>query len=259
MELAYTQSVKTFDTELAYQPTSNIPPPPQVTEESLPFTVKIVQTEEEMEKAINIRYSAYSRHVPDLAALLKEPEKFDFDDGSIVLLAESKLDGSELGSMRVQTNRFDNLKLESSVTLPSWLQGQSMAEAGRLGIVGNRMGRIVKTLLFKAYYMYCLKEEIDWMVITARPPVDKTYEALLFQDVLESKKYVPIKHDDNMACRIMAFHVPSAEQLWKVNQHPLYELVFKTYHADINLENAAVKGFNSNRTKSVNHGHELTI
>ncbi len=234
MDTSYNSSVKTFDTQFQRQSLLDLISM-QNTTESLPFTVKIVQSIQEMEKAIGIRHAAYARHVPDLAEILKEPEKFDFDEDAIVLLAESKLDGSALGSMRVQTNLHKKLKLEHSVTLPPWLQNCSLAEAGRLGIVGSRMGRIVKSILFKAYYEYCLHEGIEWMVITARAPVDKTYEALLFRDVFDSKEYIPIKHDDNMACRIMAFHVPTAEQLWRINQHPLYNLVFLTRHPDIDI------------------------
>lgn len=236
MELAYTQGVNNFDSNMSYQSSRNILANQHIKEESLPFTVKIVHTDEEMEKAVGIRHSAYSRHVPEMAALLVKPEAFDFDDGSIVLLAESKLDGSALGSMRVQTNRYEKLKLESSVTLPTWLQGQILAEAARLGVVGNRMGRIVKTLLFKAYYLYCISEAIDWMVITARAPVDKDYESLFFKDVFPGAGYIPMYHDANIAHRVMALDVTSVEPNWKAANHVLYDLFFRTHHPDIDTQ-----------------------
>ena len=69
--------------------------------ERLPFTVSVVRSDEELDKAVSMRHSAYARHVPDLADRLKAPEPCDYDGGSVVLLAESKLDGSPLGTMRI--------------------------------------------------------------------------------------------------------------------------------------------------------------
>ena len=139
-------------------------------DERLPFTVRVVRSEEQLGKAVSIRHSAYARHVPAVAALLSQAEILDRDSGSVVLLAESKLDGSPLGTMRIQTNRHRKLALEQTVELPDWLKGKTLAEATRLGVAEGRIGRVVKTTLFKAYYQYCLAKDIEWMVIAARSP-----------------------------------------------------------------------------------------
>lgn len=245
----HSNSVNTFDTQTAYSPLMNPLPVFQLKEERLPFTVKIAQTEAEMEKAVQIRQAAYARHVPEIAEMLKEPEAFDLNSGSVVLLAESKLDGSALGSMRIQTNRYEKLKLESSVVLPDWLQGQILAEAARLGVVGNRMGRIVKVLLFKAFYLYCINKGIDWMVITARSPVDRDYESLLFKDVFPERGYIPMVHDADIPHRVMVLNVPSVEPSWNEHQHSLYDLFFKTYHPDLDLSEKSFETFNHPMTK----------
>ena len=41
------------------------------TEERLPFTVRAVSGEDQLRKAVSIRYHAYGRHVPALAELLR--------------------------------------------------------------------------------------------------------------------------------------------------------------------------------------------
>lgn len=205
----------------------------KVVEERLPFSVRIVRNETALEKAVSIRHAAYERHIPAVAALLDKPEAADSEPGTAVLLAESKLDGSPLGTMRIQTNRFRRLALEQSLELPSWLQGKSQAEATRLGVIGSRMGRLVKTALFKAYYQYCVQEEIQWMVITARSPLDRGYEALLFQDAIPGAGYVPMRHVGNIPHRVLALCVASVEPDWKRVGHPLYGFFFHTTHADI--------------------------
>jgi hypothetical protein len=99
--------------------------------------------------------------------------------------------------MRIQTNRYHPLALEQSLELPVWLQGKSLAEATRLGVSQGGIGRVVKTALFKAYFHYCQLADIEWMVIAARAPLDRQYEALLF-DVYQALNLSPQSHAGNI-------------------------------------------------------------
>jgi hypothetical protein len=101
-------------------------------EEPLPFTIRVAGNERQLRKAVSIRQRAYGRHVPALAELLRVPEAKDHEPGCVVLVAESKLDGEPLGTMRIQTNRYRPLAIEASVALPAWLSGNVLAEATRL-------------------------------------------------------------------------------------------------------------------------------
>src|SRR5262245_9616437 len=92
----------------------------QMRTEHLPFTVKVVHNNQELEKAVGVRHAAYARHVPVMAEKLRVPEATDYEDGSVVLLAESKLDGSAMGTMRIATNRHKALSIQQSVELPEW-------------------------------------------------------------------------------------------------------------------------------------------
>ncbi len=209
-----------------------------MTDERLPFTVRIVRDEATLGKAVQLRQAAYGRHVPELAKQLNEPEKHDHAPGSVVLLAESKLDGQPLGTMRIQTSRHSPLWLEQSVTLPDWLQGRSLAEATRLGVSNGSVGRLAKTAIFKAYYQYCAQEGIDYMVIAGRSPLDRQYESLLFQDVFPDLGFIPMRHAGNIPHRVLAFEIATAEQRWRMASHPLFTFVFRTRHPDIMIKPA---------------------
>ena len=209
--------------------------PAAVKEERLTFTVRVVRNEDDLRKAVSIRHSAYARHVPEFAEKLRSPEAADYEDGVVVLLAESKLDGLPLGTMRIERSTYKPLCLEQSVQLPEWLRGHSLAEATRLGITDDRAGRLVKTVLFKVFYQYCLLEEIDWMVIAGRSPIDRQYERLLFKDVYPGMGYIPLRHANNMPHRVMAFHVESAQERWAYAKHPLLDFMCHTHHPDIEL------------------------
>jgi len=92
---------------------------------------------------------------------------------------------------------------------------------------------MVKTMLFKAFYQYCLAAEIEWMVIGARSPLDRMYQALLFQDVFPGQGTIPLKHAGNLPHRILAFEMETAEARWREARHPLLDLFVHTSHPDI--------------------------
>lgn len=205
------------------------------TEELLPFTVRIASNAHELDKAVDIRHSAYARHLPDFAATLTQPEAADAQSGVVVLLAESKLDGSPLGTMRIQTNEFAPLCLEQSINLPDWLQPLRLAEATRLGVTSLQGGRLVTTVLFKAFFQYCQQIDVDYMVVTGRAPVDRTYDRLLFSDVFPGVGYMPIRHVGNLPHRVMSFNVATAQDRWTLAKHPLLGFMCSTHHPDIDL------------------------
>jgi hypothetical protein len=208
----------------------------EVTEELLPFTLRLVRTPAQLAKAVQIRHSAYARHLPDFAQTLREPESADAEDGVVVLLAESKLDGSALGTMRIQSNEFKPLCLEQSVDLPESMTSRRLAEATRLAVTNDKVGRLVKAVLFKAYFLHCQNTSVDWMVIAGRSPIDRQYDRLLFEDVFPGMGYIPLRHAGNLPHRVMSFHIDSAKRRWAAANHPLLDFMCHTQHPDIDLE-----------------------
>jgi hypothetical protein len=207
----------------------------EMTEELLPFTLRLVKTPEQLAKAVEIRHSAYARHLPEFAQTLKEPESADAEDGVVVLLAESKLDGSPLGTMRIQTNDFKPLCLEQSVELPDWLRSRRLAEATRLAVSNDKVSRLVKAVMFKAYFVYCRNIGIEWLVIAGRSPMDRQYDRMLFKDVFPELGYIPLQHAGNLPHRVMSFHLAKAEEHGGVAQHPMFDFFFRTHHPDMDL------------------------
>ncbi|WP_321814094.1 MULTISPECIES: N-acyl amino acid synthase FeeM domain-containing protein [unclassified Paraburkholderia] len=207
--------------------------------EALPFTIKVVSSPVELEQAVEMRRTAYGRHLPEFAETLGV-EPLDEAPGTVVLLAQSRLDGGPLGTMRVQTNAFGPLALEQSVSLPDWLAGTRMAEATRLGVARGVIGRMVKVALCKAYYQYCVQHGIDWMMITARSPLDREYEAMLFEDVFGENAFLPMSHVGGMPHRVMAKPVARVRQRWAQVGHAFYGFFFETDHPDIDVSTASM-------------------
>lgn len=204
-----------------------------ITTESLPFVVRCVRDEAELEKAVAIRCSAYGRHVPDLAARFATPEPGDVDGSSRVLVALAKLDGMPLGSMRYRTNRHRPLDLEQSVKLPSALRGQVLTEATRLAVTQAAVGRVVKAMLMKAMLLQCQAGGVENMVVTARHPMDRFYHWLLFEDVFPGGEFIPMAHVGMIPHRVMCCDIVATRQRWKTVEHPWYPLFFETRHPDV--------------------------
>lgn len=211
-----------------------------MTEELLPFTVRLVRNEEDLNKAVQIRHSAYARHMPAVAETLISPEKADTEDGVVVLLAESKLDGSPLGTVRIQTNRFRPLGLEKSIKLPKTFKDLPLAQVSRLGITQGIVGRLVKLILVKASFQYCEQQEIDWALVAARAPLDRQYQQLMFEDIFPGSGYIPLPHMDNVPHRMMGFEIETGQSRWTQAQHPMLRFFCATYHPDIDVSDRAI-------------------
>jgi hypothetical protein len=201
--------------------------------ERLPFTVRQVSSKEDLAKAVHLRYLAYARHLPLFAEALKSPEADDTDDSAIVLLAESKLDGSPLGTVRIQTNLFSPLNMEQSIVLPNWLQGKSIAEVRRLAVAPGNPGRLVKMVLLKTVYQYCAHNHLDWILVAARRPLDRTYEHLTLRDILDGKTFIPLPRANNVPHRVLGLETKTFHARLTEVKHPLLDFFFHTQHLDI--------------------------
>jgi hypothetical protein len=195
----------------------------------------MVTSEADLVRAVQVRHAAYARHAATFAETLRAPEPLDRAPGTVVLIAQDKSDGAAVGTMRVQTNAFEPLVLEQSIALPDWLRSRRLAEATRLGVARGSIGPLVKNALLKAGMMYCRTAGVERIVIAGRAPIDRQYDALQFEDVYPGLGYIPLRHAGGMPHRILMLEVETARQRWAAAGHPLYQFVFETEHADIDL------------------------
>ncbi len=202
---------------------------------SLPFRIRVVRTDAQLAKAIGLRASAYGRHVPEMASALEKPEELDRTDKATLFLAESKEDGSPVGTLRLQTNFHGPLLLEKSVALPSHFQGRPLAGVTRLAVKEGGAGKQVRLLLFKTLFRYCFATQIEWILIGARPPLDTQYRAIGFEDMFEDGRLVPFVTAQNLPHRVLAFDVLGAERKWFATNHRLYKFMAHEFHPDIEV------------------------
>lgn len=73
------------------------------------------------------------------------------------------------------------------------------------------------------------------MVITARAPLDRQYERMLFKDVVPGAGYQPLAHVFNLPHRVMYLNVKQVRRQWEESQHPLLEFMCYTEHPSLKL------------------------
>ena len=226
------------------RPMSEVQPPAAL---QLPFTVRIVRTEAHLSKAVEIRAETYGRHHPDLAEHLKQPEPADRAPFSLVLLAESKEGGDALGTMRIETNTTTPLAIEAVLPEGSVYLGRTIAYVTRLGVYRGTFAQLVKLALFKALHRYCLACQIDWIVVGARPPMDRQYVKLGFGDIIEDGRLALIASSGNVPARLLALETIQVERMWREVAHPFHRFLFQDFTPDIEVFSSVSGAWNRPR------------
>ena len=203
--------------------------------ETLPFRIRIVRNEDQLSKAVVIRSEAYKRHWPNLSDELQTAETQDRNPNSIIFLAEHKNNSSALGTLRIDTNLVSALPIMRDVQLPEAISRQPFAYVTRLGVKQGALGPLVKIALFKSLHRYCLAKQLSWILVGVRPPNDKDYLRLGFEDVLPNGSLLPITSSGGIPVRVMALETTSAERQWFETQNPLYDFMVKRFHPEIEI------------------------
>jgi hypothetical protein len=227
-------------------------------EKQLPFRVRIVRNEEQLSKAVRIRAEAYERHWPNLYLQLQTPEEQDRNPNSLIFLAELKSDGTAVGTMRIDTNLVSALPIIEEIELPNNIFNKPIAYVTRLGVKQGSDGTLVKMALFKSLHRYCLAKQLAWMLVGIKPPGDRDYVRLGFNDVFTPGSLVPILSSGGVPVRLMAFDVVTAERRWHETNHPLYTFMCSDYHPDIEVF-SSVNGMWSKPRKEIKGEHDSFV
>ena len=203
---------------------------------TLSFTVRIAHTMEDLLAACQVRSASYGHHVPELRTAFAQPDELDLSPATAVFVCTDKQSGQAIGTARVQVNSLGPLLIESSVQVPDSMRDDARAEITRLAVVPGRTDPLIKLALMKASYLYCMANQVRWMVIGARSPaLMRQYRRLGFDTLHEDGLPVPLAHAGHIDHWVLAFDVRAAERHWHEANHPLYTFMVGTVHPDIRL------------------------
>lgn len=202
---------------------------------ALSFTVRLARHPGDLGDACRLRGEAYGHHLPQMTQPLARPDGLDGQPGTAIVLARDKTSGRAVGTARIQRNQAAPLLLESSVILPRRLAECPRAEITRLAVAPGSDVQL-RPALMKTAYLYCLANQVRWLVIGARSDaLIRIYRRLGFEDVLGPDDRVPLAHAGGLLHRILAFDIVAAERTWHAGGHGLYPFMIETWHPDLQL------------------------
>ena len=203
-------------------------------EERLPFSVRVATTSQDVARAVEIRASAYSRHLPQVGEALRTAEKEDWRPDVLLLLAERKLDGRPIGSMRLEPNFSGPLRVEGETSLPAMFRNKRLIETTRLGVDNGIAGSLVMAALVKASFEICSACSIDYGIAVGRRSMGEMFKSLCFEVI---KGPVSMSYA-RPSTQFWIFAIPTLgwESRLRQQGHIYFDFMARTSHPDIDID-----------------------
>jgi len=206
-----------------------------MTSESFSFTLRPVETHEDLLLACQARSAAYGHKEPKYLETMAEPDAIDLSPWTGVFLCEDKATGNPVGSVRIQTTTRGNtqLEIEKYVETPAEYMDFGRAEVSRLSAV-HGADPFIRMALWKAAYLFCKATQVGALIVGVRKPaLIRAYRQMGFNDIYADHRYVPLGHGGPLPYRIMLADVLAAERFWHDKNPLLLRFMSKTIHPDI--------------------------
>jgi hypothetical protein len=205
--------------------------------ESLSFTLRPVETHDDLMLACKVRSIAYGYKNPGYRETMAVPDAIDHSPWTTVFLCEDKLTGEAVGTMRIQatTRGQTKLEIEKYVVPPPELELHGRAEISRLSSIQGA-DPFVRLALWKSAYLYCIAIQARWLLMGVRKPaLIRAYERMGAKDIYDDQRTVPLGHGGNLPHRIFALDIGACDQTWREGNHPMLHFMVGTVHPDITV------------------------
>lgn len=162
-------------------------------------------------------------------------ERDDARPDVLSIFAERKIDGQPLGSVRLQSNMTEPLRIEGETALPVAYDGLRLVEFMRLGVENGIAGRMVSSALVKAGFEICHACGIDYILAAGRRSVALIYQSMGFDDVLAGRT-VLLSYASHLPHGIFSIPVSDVDRRLPAKNPGLYRFMAQTHHPDIDID-----------------------
>jgi hypothetical protein len=202
---------------------------------SLPFVIRLASSEQDLLDLVGLRARTYIRHNAPAAKLVGTPEEQDRRGDALLLIARSKLDGTPVGSVRVQTRVSRPLLVESAMRLPEDVARSSPIELMRGSITNGTAGRMVSAAFGKATFLLCREMGFSHVIVTCREPVNLMYRAYQFDELL-SGELIHLPYSPGARHKVLCLPMVGATERWRSDNKPLFDFMMNVDHPDIQVD-----------------------
>jgi hypothetical protein len=140
--------------------------------------VRRAATSADLNKAFSIRWQGYKKYFSDESQIV---DGYDYADNCTLLLAIDE-DTNPVGTLRLLNSGFGPTEIESFISIESLLEPNEMpfVEATRFSVPPHPLSREIKIALKKAFYLYCIANQVDTMLIWVRPSAAREHKLFLY-------------------------------------------------------------------------------
>jgi hypothetical protein len=206
-------------------------------QEFLPFRVRLATGPQDLQRAVEIRASAYGRHLPHVGEALRTAEAEDYRSDVLLLIAERKFDRQTIGTLRLEPNFNGPLRIERETPLPADLRNQRLVETSRLGVESGTAGAMVTVSLVKAAFEICRACDIDYTISVGRRSMAEVFRSMCF-DIIEGP--VRISYAKSTPLWVFSAAVRGWESRLREKGHAHFDFIARTDHPDIDIDYEAV-------------------
>lgn len=202
-------------------------------EERLPFRVRLAETAQDLQKAVDIRATAYTRHLPRLGSTLWTAEAEDHRRDVLLLIAERKLDGQAVGTIRLHPNLDGHLPLQSETELPGLYRGKRLLEYTRLGVQNGSSGTMVMAALGKAAFEISHACGFEYGLAVARRSMVELFRTMCYEVVVAAK---PMSYSRGVPLAIVGIPILEVDARLRARKSAYYDFMARSSHPDIDLD-----------------------
>jgi hypothetical protein len=202
--------------------------------QTLPFTVTVLKTAAQLDAVVAHRARGYGRRSAALGSALALPEPADArSHGREILVAQSKLDGAVIGSMRLHVNYREPTNVEKAASdLPASMAGSRIMDSSRFCCAA---GHVCRGALFKAGLLYARRHKVDHFLLATLESIEPLYASVGFAPLFEDGRLHPIAIAENLPHRVMHLNMATLEEDVARRRPAMVEFLFETEHEDIDV------------------------
>ena len=185
---------------------------------------------DDFSKVFSVRWQGYKKYFSDESQVV---DGYDYADNCTLLLATDG-DDNPVGTLRLLNSGLGSTEIESFISMKSLLEPYEMpfVEATRFSVPSHPLSREIKIALKKAFYLYCVANNIDTMLIWVRPSAAREHKSFLFVEAGEKGNFMhPLL--GNVLHKTLKFGINEARVEWQRINHPLLAFMVEQEHSNL--------------------------
>jgi hypothetical protein len=219
------------------------------------FRVRLARTPRDIKRAISIRPEKYAKHDPSFLLELVGAEADDVSADSIVIIAEDVERGDVLGTFRMEGNFNSAIYEEHIPEIKQHVPRGRLVSVSRLVVSSIDTRSEIKFALFKAAVKLCQAFQVNWLIVSALPPMDRQFGSVLaFEHLLPAGHYFERPDVPGAKFLLMGLEIAKSNENMLRHDPGLFRYFFEEFTPEIEIFGSLSSSFSkirkSDRTRN---------